>query len=124
LYSKLGHQAPFIASIILSGLDLIMRLVVIERSSAPAEWFSHKDEDIEKIAESGSDHRTVKDDSSSVITAKEVQEKRVTWAQLLKKPRLIVSLMLSTIVATVMSAFEVLSFKNNIKNKHQYVFDY
>ncbi|KAI8891254.1 MFS general substrate transporter [Backusella circina FSU 941] len=45
LYSKLGHQAPFIASIILSGIDLVMRLVVIERSSAPAEWFSPRDED-------------------------------------------------------------------------------
>ncbi|KAI8374665.1 major facilitator superfamily domain-containing protein [Radiomyces spectabilis] len=39
LYSKLGYQAPFIASIILCGLDFIMRLSIIERTSAPKEWF-------------------------------------------------------------------------------------
>ncbi|KAI8970143.1 major facilitator superfamily domain-containing protein, partial [Mycotypha africana] len=40
LYSELGHAAPFIASMCLSGLDMIMRLILIERSSAPPEWFS------------------------------------------------------------------------------------
>ncbi|KAI8637354.1 major facilitator superfamily domain-containing protein, partial [Parasitella parasitica] len=37
LFSNLGHQAPFIASMILSGIDLLMRVVVIERSSSPKE---------------------------------------------------------------------------------------
>ncbi|KAI8365670.1 major facilitator superfamily domain-containing protein [Choanephora cucurbitarum] len=40
LYSELGHKAPFIASMLLSGIDFLMRLIVIERSSSPASWFT------------------------------------------------------------------------------------
>ncbi|CEP09420.1 hypothetical protein [Parasitella parasitica] len=93
LFSKLGHQAPFIASMILSGIDLLMRVVVIERSSSPKEWF----QDAEK-------ETCIKADDGDLATS--FSPNRVTWTQLLKQPRLIVSLALTVIVATVMSAFE------------------
>ncbi|RCI05753.1 hypothetical protein CU098_010385 [Rhizopus stolonifer] len=86
LYSELGHQAPFIASMILSAIDFLMRLVIIERSSSPPDWFGDSTEKQEK-------------DALDTKTG-------VTWTQLLKQPRLIVSLALTAIVATVMSAFE------------------
>lgn len=99
LYSELGHEAPFIASMILSAIDLLMRLVIIEQSSAPKEWFEQQDLQTEKKQCT----KTVNDDLQ--INPNPV---RVTWVQLLKQPRLIVSLALTAIVATVMSAFEVM----------------
>ncbi|OBZ87158.1 putative MFS-type transporter C18.02 [Choanephora cucurbitarum] len=77
-----GHKAPFIASMLLSGIDFLMRLIVIERSSSPASWFA--DEPPRETEKTNS----------------------VTWLQLLRQPRLIVSLLLTSTVATVMSAFE------------------
>jgi hypothetical protein len=107
LYSELGHEAPFIASMILSAIDFVMRLVIIERSSSPAAWFED-DNDIEKNKDT---------DSSCDLPIKDNEKKNdstikhhVTWIQLLKQPRLIVSLVLTTIVATVMSAFEVIYY--------------
>ncbi|KAI7907823.1 major facilitator superfamily domain-containing protein [Cokeromyces recurvatus] len=88
LYSEIGYEAPFIASMILSGLDLIMRLIIIERSSSPKEWFESSHDDVSKTVEN------------------ELPKKSITWLQLLKQPRLIVSLALTIIVATVMSSFE------------------
>ncbi|KAI9485302.1 MAG: major facilitator superfamily domain-containing protein [Benjaminiella poitrasii] len=93
LYSEIGHEAPFIASMILSGIDLIMRLVIVERSSSPKEWFESNHEDSTNI-------QTDNDISN------DLPKTRVTWLQLLKQPRLIVSLALTAVVATVMSAFE------------------
>lgn len=98
LYSELGHEAPFIASMILSAIDILMRLVIIERSSAPKEWF---EQDLQ--TEKKQCNKTVNDDLQI-----NPNPTRVTWTQLLKQPRLIVSLALTAIVATVMSAFEVM----------------
>jgi hypothetical protein len=108
LYSELGHEAPFIASMILSAIDLVMRLVIVERSSAPAEWFTAQD--------SLSKHKVGLDtqDQEDIELKKHIKSSEqaslhphVTWCQLLKQPRLIVSLGLTAVVATVMSAFEV-----------------
>ncbi|EPB87383.1 hypothetical protein HMPREF1544_05809 [Mucor circinelloides 1006PhL] len=99
LYSELGHEAPFIASMILSAIDLLMRVVIIERSSAPKEWF--EEQDLQRDKEKHT--KTVDDDLQN---SPEPGTSRVTWVQLLKQPRLIVSLALTAIVATVMSAFE------------------
>jgi hypothetical protein len=82
LYSELGYEAPFIASMILSGIDFLMRLVIIEGQH------------VEKVENAKPD-------------VQEGTMKTVTWLQLLKQKRLIVSLGLTMVVATVMSAFEV-----------------
>lgn len=87
LYSELGYEAPFIASMILSGIDFVMRVVVIEGQN-------------------------VGDETASINSEKTVKEEppikqSVTWLQLLKQKRLVVSLGLTVTVATVMSAFEV-----------------
>lgn len=87
LYSELGYEAPFIASMILSGIDFVMRVVVIEGQN-------------------------VGDETASINSEKTVKEEPpvkqpVTWLQLLKQKRLVVSLGLTVTVATVMSAFEV-----------------
>ncbi|KAG1343949.1 hypothetical protein G6F62_004623 [Rhizopus arrhizus] len=81
LYSELGYEAPFIASMILSGIDFLMRLVIIEGQH------------VEKVENAKPD-------------VQEGTMKTVTWLQLLKQKRLIVSLGLTMVVATVMSAFE------------------
>lgn len=93
LYSKLGYEAPFIASVILCGIDFFMRLVVIEKTDGTVN--------------------TESEDMAKEVTSK----KKVTWLKLLRQKRLIVSLVLSTIVATVMSAFEVK------KKKKKHVFE-
>jgi hypothetical protein len=92
---------------ILSAIDLVMRLVIVERSSAPAEWFAAQD--------SPSKHKVGLDnqDQQEIELKKNIKSEQaslhphVTWCQLLKQPRLIVSLGLTAVVATVMSAFEV-----------------
>lgn len=106
LYSELGHEAPFIASMILSAIDVLMRLVIIERSSAPKEWF---EQDLQTEKKQGDDLQ---------INPNPV---RVTWIQLLKQPRLIVSLALTAVVATVMSAFEVIMTLDKITELHIYL---
>lgn len=110
LYSELGHEAPFIASMILSAIDFVMRVVIIERSSAPAEWFE-EDNDIEKTT-------TITDGSAEEKPNSGECKHQVTWFQLLRQPRLIVSLALTAIVATVMSAFEVKKEKEKIYRRY------
>lgn len=108
LYSKLGHEAPFIASMILSALDFLMRLVVIEKSSAPKEWFEEKSTSSAHDLEKNNSSITVVSSSCEVgENKKDGPQHKVTWLQLLRQPRLMVSLALTAVVATVMSAFEV-----------------
>ncbi|RCH83878.1 hypothetical protein CU098_005911, partial [Rhizopus stolonifer] len=71
-----GYEAPFIASVILCGIDFFMRLVVIEKTDGTVN--------------------TESEDMAKEVTSK----KKVTWLKLLRQKRLIVSLVLSTIVAT------------------------
>jgi hypothetical protein len=107
---------------ILSAVDFIMRLVIIERSSSPPEWWLEQDNSDIENNNNNDNSNNDKDSSCDVsspttlktslaIEEKSQREKnvnqRVTWLQLLKQPRLIVSLALTAIVATVMSAFEV-----------------
>lgn len=91
---------------ILSAIDFVMRLVIIERSSAPAEWFE-EESDVEKVNDLPCDLPQEKNDVNTNCH-------QVTWLQLLKQPRLIVSLALTSIVATVMSAFEVKKMNRHI----------
>lgn len=109
LYSKLGHEAPFIASMILSAIDFLMRLVVIEKSSAPKEWFEEKNVNNAHDLEKNSSSITVVSLSCEAGEQKkdDKPQHNVTWLQLLRQPRLMVSLALTAVVATVMSAFEV-----------------
>ncbi|KAI8142460.1 major facilitator superfamily domain-containing protein [Fennellomyces sp. T-0311] len=124
LYAKLGYQAPFIASMVLCGIDFFMRVVIIERCHLPKEWFA-KPEDVEQgkssrpVVGSISHHRlpeistTHTNISSSCSFNDEVPtgdgnqtKHKVTLKQLLMRPRLLVSLNLTVVVATVMSCFE------------------
>ncbi|ORX57641.1 MFS general substrate transporter [Hesseltinella vesiculosa] len=98
LYSKLGPQAPFVASSIIGGVDFFMRLFVVEPGHCPAEWLSTpKDEE-----EAKSDHHS----DTTVVLDTQGSHQNVTAWQLLKHPRLIVSLLLTVMVAIFMSAFE------------------
>lgn len=102
---------------ILSAIDFLMRLVIIERSSAPAEWFK-KEDDIEKNIDNDNDSNISRTPSTIITSCGEendIKKHHVTWLQLLKQPRLLVSLALTSIVATVMSAFEVCNHKILLK---------
>lgn len=118
LYSNLGYQSPFIASAILCGVDFLMRLVIIEPCHSPPEWFA-ADQDEESNGKEKEKEKMEIDEQYHGEEAEEAEEEppvavRVTTFQLLRHPRLIVSLFLTVIVATVMSAFEVK--KNNKKH--------
>ncbi|CAO3583239.1 unnamed protein product [Absidia cylindrospora] len=133
LYSNLGYQSPFIASSMLCGLDFFMRLIIIEPCHSPPEWFVSQDkesqqpieekkstpanlQDIEPSHQHHRHHRNqypLSDGQSDATVVIDVSTSpddspalRVTTLQLLKHPRLIVSLLLTIITATVMSAFE------------------
>ncbi|KAI9491064.1 major facilitator superfamily domain-containing protein [Zychaea mexicana] len=134
LYSKLGHQAPFIASMVLCGIDFFMRLVIVERCHLPKEWFI-KPEDEENTPKDSqqpaaeapfSQHQlpnisTTHTNISSCYslsdefnnhdgsnTNSNQTRHKVTLLQLLRQPRLLVSLNLTVVVATVMSSFETI----------------
>lgn len=108
LYSNLGYQSPFIASAILCGVDFLMRLVIIEPCHSPPEWFA-ADQDEENDDKAKEKEEMENEDQSHDEGTEEEPPVvvRVTTLQLLRHPRLMVSLFLTVIVATVMSAFEV-----------------
>lgn len=100
---------------ILSGIDFLMRLVIIEKSSAPKEWFEDEENNNAHDVEKNSSSITIV--SSSYEEEEQKQQRSVTWFQLLRQPRLIVSLALTSIVATVMSAFEVSIYTKQKQNR-------
>lgn len=104
---------------ILSGLDFLMRLVIIEKSSAPKEWFEDEDNSNSHDVEKNSSSITIVSSSCEEEEQKkdDKQQRSVTWFQLLRQPRLIVSLALTSIVATVMSAFEVIIYTKQKQNR-------
>ena len=147
-YGKLGHQAPFIASMILCGVDFFMRVVIVERCHAPREWFinperdpaaGHEEEQLgtpplsnyhhHRLPEISTTHTNMSSCCSYSETSDELQAsgtttttqhddaftaddndtttKKVTLGQLLRRPRLLVALHTTVVVAAVMSAFEV-----------------
>ncbi|CDS04001.1 hypothetical protein LRAMOSA06956 [Lichtheimia ramosa] len=148
LYGKLGHQAPFIASMILCGVDFFMRVVIVERCHAPREWFINTDRDAaaasneeeqlgtpplsnyhhHRLPEISTTHTNMSSCCSYSETSDELQAsgtttttqhddtfasddndataKKVTLGQLLRRPRLLVALHTTVVVAAVMSAFE------------------
>ncbi|CAO3646014.1 unnamed protein product [Cunninghamella echinulata] len=123
LYSKLGPQTPFIASSVLTGIDFLMRLIIIEPCHSPKEWFQDDENTNKKKTNKMEDNQSemtiafdIDDDyrlqqqeqqhEKKVIDQDNVEVKKVTTMQLLKHPRLIVSLALTIVTATVMSAFE------------------
>ena len=108
LYSKLGPQAPFIASAVIGAVDFLMRLMVIEPCHCPPEWLADNDE--EEVQQQ--DNRS---EATVVLEAQATQDPVTTW-QLLKNPRLIVSLLLTIMVAVFMSAFEVTKNGGKCKN--------
>ncbi|KAF7730836.1 Ras- protein Rab-7A [Apophysomyces ossiformis] len=99
LYSRVSPQAPFVASMIFSGIDFFMRLVIIERSSSPKEWFA--DNDIE-----ASENQPNSGEGEGEGSQAKSKPRKVTLMQLLRQPRLIVSMILTMVVAAVMSGFE------------------
>jgi hypothetical protein len=114
---------------ILCTIDFSLRLLLVERSKAPFQWQASTD--IEKsnktiilnpphnrinstnsgdegLYDASSDISSFDDDDNSVMDAHENDKERVTWGYLLKQPRLLVSLAVTVMVATVMTAFEVI----------------
>ena len=110
---------------VLWGIDFFMRLVIVERCHLPKEWLA-KPEDVENrkssthVTESISHHRlpeistthTSISSSCSFTDEHHIEDNnqpkhKVTVKQLLMRPRLLVSLNLTVVVATVMSCFEV-----------------
>ncbi|KAI7890333.1 major facilitator superfamily domain-containing protein [Mucor mucedo] len=95
LYQHAGYKAPFILCIVLAGIDLILRIFLVERRNKPAEWFL--------------DDATPTAAPSTLVDDAFVEEKpkhEVTYLQLLRQPRLISGMLLSFSNGCVYNVFE------------------
>lgn len=95
LYQHAGYKAPFILCIVLAGIDLLLRLFLVERRNKPAEWFL--------------DDATPTSAPPTLVTDVMIDEKpkhQVTYFQLLRQPRLIAGMLLSFSNGCVYNVFE------------------
>ncbi|KAF7722854.1 hypothetical protein EC973_002656 [Apophysomyces ossiformis] len=90
---RYGYQAPFILCVALTGVDLLLRLFLLERRNRPKEWFD----------ESSGSSVTVSDVNSS--TSKP-SAKKVSTMRLLRLPRLWANLVISFAMGVVFNVFE------------------
>lgn len=97
----------------LCGIDFFMRLVIVERCHSPKEWFLKGPQDVEQqqatetSAEQHNDTTSRRSSSDSTTAERSPPNNKVTLWQLLRRPRLLVSLHLTMILAAVLSSFEV-----------------
>lgn len=96
LYQTRGYKAPFIFCVALAGVDLVLRLFLVERKNNPPEWFKKQNE--QRIEES----RTATIDSS-------VPEKKdtVSYWMLLKQHRLLAGMLMAFSNGTLLGVLEV-----------------
>ncbi|KAI8098142.1 major facilitator superfamily domain-containing protein [Gilbertella persicaria] len=89
LYHSMGYKAPFILCICLAGVDMLLRLFLVERRHRPAEWFS---------------------DDTLTTTETTVEKKKkyyhVTVFQLLRQHRLLAALLIAFANGCVCNVFE------------------
>ncbi|KAI7902391.1 major facilitator superfamily domain-containing protein [Cokeromyces recurvatus] len=96
LYQSVGYKAPFILCICLAGIDLILRLLVVERRNQPPEWFEN-DATTNKLTVTTNtlvDHENQK------------EKKKITVFQLLRQHRLLAGLLLAFANGCVYNVFE------------------
>ncbi|RCH82769.1 hypothetical protein CU097_003565 [Rhizopus azygosporus] len=95
LYQTRGYKAPFIFCVALAGVDLVLRLFLVERKNNPPEWFKKQNE--QRIEES----RTATIDSS-------VPEKKdtVSYWMLLKQHRLLAGMLMAFSNGTLLGVLE------------------
>ncbi|KAI8382349.1 major facilitator superfamily domain-containing protein [Blakeslea trispora] len=94
LYQSAGYKAPFILCICLAGIDLLLRLFLIERRNRPPEWFTDKAMTIDKLTAISDTQEDNKNNHS------------VTVIQLLRHPRLLAALLLAFANGCVYNVFE------------------
>lgn len=97
LYQTRGYKAPFIFCVALAGVDLVLRLFLVERKNNPPEWFMKQNE--QQIEES----RTATIDSSTPEEKKDT----VTYWMLLKQHRLLAGMLMAFSNGTLMGVLEV-----------------
>lgn len=107
---------------VLCGLDFFMRLVIVERCHSPKEWFIKPDTEAQNgnnttqqhpSPEISTTHTNISSscshcgDHNDENTHTKTNDSQVTVRKLLRRPRLLVSLHITLVVAAVMSSFEV-----------------
>ncbi|KAI9471017.1 MAG: major facilitator superfamily domain-containing protein [Benjaminiella poitrasii] len=105
LYQSVGYKAPFILCICLAGIDLILRLFVVERRNQPREWFEdNKSISKPTVATSTLVSQPISEGNKSL--SKEKKKNKVTVIRLLRQNRLLASLLLSFANGCVYNVFE------------------
>jgi Na+/melibiose symporter-like transporter len=104
LYHSIGYKAPFILCICLAGIDLILRLFLVERRNRPAEWFVEDSSSVNEptISPATLVAPAVENDSNTI----EKKKHNVTIIQLLRQHRLIAGLLLAFANGCVYNVFE------------------
>ncbi|CAO3659025.1 unnamed protein product [Rhizopus stolonifer] len=106
LYQTRGYKSPFIFCIVLAGVDLLLRLFLVEQKTilpndSPEDTIKLPDEKEERIS-SNSPENSIK-----LPDKKESQEKQeITYFSLLKEHRLLAGMLMAFSNATVIGVFE------------------
>lgn len=121
LYQTRGYKSPFIFCIVLAGVDLLLRLFLVERKNNPPEWFEKNASIKEASISPDSPEDTIKlsdekeervssnspEDTIEFPDEKKSQEKQeVTYFSLLKEHRLLAGMLMAFSNATVIGVFE------------------
>lgn len=103
LYKKSGYKAPFILCIVLAGVDLILRVFLVERRNRPAEWFQ-EDMNAPTVVPS----TMVNNDEGAKEEADQEKKSKshVTVFQLLRQHRLLAGMLLAFANGCVYNVFE------------------
>lgn len=106
MYQHAGYKSPFIFCIVLAGIDLILRLFLVERKNNPPEWFEK-----ETIVDSTSKKDDIESTDMTISSQEEKEEiknqKPVTYLRLLKQHRLLAGMLMAFSNAVVIGTFEV-----------------
>ncbi|KAL0088600.1 major facilitator superfamily domain-containing protein [Phycomyces blakesleeanus] len=106
LYSELGYQAPFIASLIICAIDFFMRIAIIEKPVFSKTWPLNTPTISEEDGYSNEKPKpnTIRPNFDDAPLMNPVQNAKLS--KLLRQPRLLVSLFQMAVVASTMSSFE------------------
>jgi Na+/melibiose symporter-like transporter len=103
LYQKSGYKAPFILCIVLAGVDLLLRVGLVERRNRPVEWFE-KDMNAPTIVPSTIINNLNGEENGD--EKKEEDKHHVTVLQLLRQHRLLAGMLLAFANGCVFNVFE------------------
>ena len=118
LFHRFGYKAPFILCLVLTVIDFILRVILIERRNNPKEWFETTDTSASSQQNRNNtavgDSSCASDDLSNIesfsIRSENSMKSKKGFAmmQILRFPRFLTALLTSFIYGLTFNVFEVI----------------